>query len=437
MATAVETQLEAQIKTQFKGIQNEYASENAQQKSLRAEAIQFIQSKGFPTRKVEEWKYTSVKNLLNYGFTFSVLKRPSVSSITLNKIKQGLNPHFLNLVFINGELNTSLSNLDQLPKELHFSNEIPAIQKADFQDAFEAMSLAFAGQGFSLKVEKDFSLHKPLCVVHFVSLEGGSALAVLPQLRIELGAGSKISLIEHYMGTAGERYLLNGCTQVHLLPQSKMHFARIQDESMQGFHIGHSEFSLEKGAELKALSLSLGSQLSRHHLEIFHNQEESHSTVNGLYILRKEQHSDHYTEIHHKVGSCVSLQKYKGILDGESRGIFNGRIVIDPQAQKAYSEQLNNNLLLSNKAEVDSKPQLEIFADDVKATHGSTVGALNPEEVFYLQSRGLSKKIVLPLLCQGFITELINEVEEPSVREYLNNCTRRTLADLKITDPEI
>ncbi|MEK2643823.1 Fe-S cluster assembly protein SufD [Bdellovibrio sp. BCCA] len=384
--------------------------------SFRQAGYDYALNKGLPTRKDEEWHYTSVKVLNDVNFMPSAFNPVEPSHETIVEIKKYLNPEFTNVVFFNGVLNKTLSQ--ELPAgfTLRELSEYPN----HFDDAFDALNGAYLAKPFVLSLAKETSVDKPVNFVFFTSVEGGPALMVHPRIRVEVGARSSVKLLESYYGKTGVSYFVNSVFDLSIADSAKVSYVRVQGESQNAINIGRTRISVEKNASLESLAFATGAGLSRHTLEVSLKGAGSDSQILGVYAVQGSQHVDNTTLIDHQVGECNTNQLYKGILDGESRAVFCGKVLIQKDAQKANSAQLNNNLLLSSKAEADSKPSLEIFADDVKAAHGSTVGQLNREELFYLQSRAIPKSKAIPMLSYGFLSEVIYKISDENIQKWLS-----------------
>jgi Fe-S cluster assembly protein SufD len=388
-------------------------------------ALQKLTAQGLPTRKNEEWKYTNVKALSEGDFLSSLVTGAKASHETENEIQKFLSAQFFNLVFINGFLSAKLSNIDRLEivdlsqvmkgdkKTETTIDEIEAAMAGE-RDSFYFLSETFVGQGAVVKVSG--ALTKPLQVIFY----NEKALAVHPRLYFLVDEGAQLQLVERYLGPTEAKYFINTQTDILLKQNAKMEYLRCQNDSHQAIHVGRTQVSLSANSNFQSLVYTVGGLLSRHNLEVFHQGESSTSVLNGIYLVESSQHSDNHTLIDHMVGGCTSQQLYKGILKDESRAVFNGKVKIRHGAVKASSEQLNKNLILNSKAEIDTKPELDIQADDVKATHGATVGQLNEEELFYFASRGISRKQAVRLLSTGFVADLVDRLENQQTRVWLN-----------------
>lgn len=383
--------------------------------AFRQSAFEFAQNKGLPTRKDEDWHYTSVKLLGETDYTASTAEGFLPAHELFVDVKKFLNPEFTNFVFFNGIFNRTLS--DETPKTVKF--EPSKNWQTTFADAFDALNGAYLTQSWDLEIPAETSVDKPVNFVFFTSNSEGLALMVHPRLNIKVGKRSSVRVLESYYGTAGA-YFVNAVTNMVVGENAKATYVRVQNEPTTAVNIGRTNISVEAHANVECLSYATGARLGRHSLDVVLKGMASHTEVLGVYAVSGDQHVDNTTSIDHAVGACDTNQLYKGILDGSSRAVFNGKVLIRKDAQKANSAQLNNNLLLSRNAEADSKPNLEIYADDVKASHGSTVGQLNAEEIFYLQSRAIPKEKAIPMLSYGYLSEVIYKLSDDDIQKWLS-----------------
>lgn len=384
---------------------------------LRLAALSYAKNQGLPTRSDENWHYTSVKVLNDVQFMPSAFNPSQPTHETLLEIKKRLNSEFVNLVFFNGILNKTLS--DELPAGIEVcENTNP---ETNFQDTFEALNGAYQTAATVFQVKKEASVDKPVNFLFYTSMEGGPALMVHPRIEIKVGARSSVKLLESHYGPSGISYFVNSLFNLHVGDSAKVIYSRIQAEGENAINIGRTNITLEKAAQVESLVLATGAALSRHNLNIQLTGPGAHADVLGVYATRGSQHVDNTTVIDHQVGECDTNQLYKGILDEQSKAVFCGKVLIRKNAQKANSAQLNNNLLLSSKAEADSKPTLEIFADDVKASHGSTVGQMNAEELFYLLSRAIPKQKAITMLSYGYLSEVIYKISDLTLQKWLSS----------------
>lgn len=398
-------------------------------------ALAYYKKHGLPSRSDENWRYTNLKSIESGNFLPSTRTEGNINLSVVEQIKSRLNSEFYNLVFINGHLNNQLSHefIDFIQhNQKHINLTVNQGQSDNIVDTIDALNTMFFDQQLNIDFAKNSSISKPLCLFFFNQSEESSQIMASPRINIKIGDYSNLSLVEHYEGTKESNYFTNSDIKITMGESSNLTYIHSQCESSKATHFSRTSIIQGKSSNLVALSYSDGSQLSRHTLTLDLNQEYSTAKILGAYLVTNSQQSDHYTSINHNVGHCKTEQLYKGILDGNSRAVFNGRVFIQKDAQKANSEQLNKNLLLSSKAEIDTKPQLEIFADDVKATHGATIGQLNQDELFYLQSRAISKQQALAMLAIGFVSDVVEKIENNNIRIWLENRIVHTLEQYKI-----
>lgn len=419
---------------------------------IRTNGKNYFLAKGLPTRNDEAWKYTSVSTLKDASFEFQTTHTPTKNLALL--ADAWLQQDFTQVVFVDGVFNPKLST-DENSKELEilelqevlsskeksaFLSQFQAARKKAKtirQDSFEALNSAHAFSGIVIRAKKNQAAKKP---VQILFLQTQTSQAVYPKTFVIAENGSKLALLETYAGVLAsvngtEKSFTSSVTEVIVEPNARLDYTRVQSEALSDINIGTTRIFLQEFSHLQSLSYTTGAALSRHNLDIHCIGSQATAQVNGLYLVSGSQHSDHHTWIDHGVGGCQTTQTYKGIIDQSARAVFNGKVVIHKDAQKASSEQVNHNLLLSQQAEADSKPELQIYADDVKATHGSTVGQLNAEELFYMLSRAIPRDQAVEMLSLGFVNDLVEKVENEKVRSFLRTHLRqayfRTKADAK------
>ncbi len=396
--------------------------------SFRQAGYDYALNMGLPTKKDEDWHYTSVKVLAEKTFEPSALNASQPSAETLVEIQKCLSADFVNLIFFNGVLLKSLSA--ELPAGLTL-RDLPEYP-SQFDDAFDALNGAYLTKPFVVNVQKETSVDKPVNFIFFTSAEGAAPVMVHPRLFVDVGARSSVKFIESYYGQKNAAYFLNSVMDLRIGESANVTYVRLQAEGEQAINLGRTRIHLAKNANLESMAFATGASLARHSLDLTLDGEGSTSQVLGVYAVRGSQHVDNTTLIDHKIGGCDTNQLYKGILDDESKAAFCGKVLIQRDAQKANSAQLNNNLLLSGKAEADSKPMLEIYADDVKAAHGSTVGQLNKEELFYLLSRAISRDKAIEMLSYGFLSEVIYKLSDKKIQSWLSQHLDQTFKKLHV-----
>jgi len=399
-------------------------------RELRQKAFSRFSELNFPTMRDEEWKYTSVAPLLKVPFRYA----PEYSAPVLSKEELGRlifgQPDWNRLVFVNGVYSKELSMVSRLPKGVLVKNleqalsENPDLVKqrigkyAGFEEnVFTALGAAFLQQGAFIYFPAGVSFEEPIHLLFFSSGQKSATVAHLRNL-IVAEAGSRGVVIENYIGRSTEPYFSNVVTEILVGEKARLEHYKIQRESETGFQINHTEVHQERESKYLSFSVDMGGKLVRNnHRAMLDEEVECH--LNGLYIVTGQQHVDNHTVIDHMKPFSKSFELYKGILDGKARAVYNGKVFVRQPAQKTDSKQTNRNLILSEAARVDTKPQLEIFADDVKCTHGATVGQLDEEAIFYLLSRGMSRPKAMRLLTFGFANDVIGRVEIEPLRNEL------------------
>ncbi len=365
----------------------------------------FPQEHIFPTRKDENWKYTSLKSWLEKPYVLS-------SSSELSPI---INSAFAyKAIFVNGCFNQEMSVLPSMVT-VSFENTAAPSKK----DSLVLLNSRFTQSTTVLKVSDDANLESALHMIFLTSSEAGPSMNY-PQVRLEIGNHSRLSMLIQHQGLDSDHIsFVCSWLSIQVGVGAKLECAILQSQNFKSFHYEKAHFKIKDQAQVKILEVAIGSQLSRSEIDVDILGPDISAQLLGIYALSQNQQSDHYTSVKHLVGGSQTVQIYKGILADQSKGVFNGHVLIAPNAQKANSEQLNKNLLLSSEAEVNSKPELEIYADDVKATHGSTIGQIQKEEVFYLQTRGITKEKAIQLVSEAFIMEVVERLDNKQLKKAL------------------
>ncbi|HEX5084200.1 MAG TPA: Fe-S cluster assembly protein SufD [Blastocatellia bacterium] len=404
--------------------------------NLRAKAGAAFEALDFPTTRDEEWKYTNVAQVLKVPYRES-LSRGAAESSGLKKLAaRDIGPFTFEesresqLVFVNGAFSRELSNLTAVSKGVVAGNlaEIPSeyaavardhlASYADYREAsFTALNTASVGDGAFVYVPGGKVVEAPIHLLFISTTE--EPVASHPRVLIAAGAGAIATVIESYVSTGDGVYFTNAVTEVVAKEGAVVTHYRLQEESARAFHIATTQVYQERESNYASYAISLGARIARHDLNVALSDEYIETTIDGLYVVTGEQHTDSHTSIDHQKPHSVSHQLYKGILDGSSRAVFNGKVFVREGALLTDARQLNKNLLLSSDAHVDTKPQLEIFADDVKCAHGATVGQLEDEELFYLAARGITTERARALLTYGFAEDVISRIKLKSARRHL------------------
>lgn len=396
---------------------------------LRQEAMQRFSERGFPDtpgKHDEEWRFTSVAPIL--GVSFAPAPRVDDVGAALDRFRVG---GASRLVFINGRYSEKDSSLEPLPSGVVAGSLGGALEShrglleahlARYstyrENPFAALNTAFLSEGAFVYLPKGSAVEAPIELL-FLSIPGeATAVSYLRNLII-MEAESQARIVESYGGADGMAYFNNVVTEVVVGESANLDHYKLQRESRTAFHIASLQFQLERSAALSTLSISLGGGLVRNDINAVLDGEGCDLALNGLYVVGGEQHVDHHTVIDHAKPHGTSRELYKGILSDRSRGVFNGRIIVRPDAQKTDAKQTNRNLLLSDEALVNTNPQLEINADDVKCAHGATIGQLDADVLFYLRSRGIDVDTARHLLTYGFMSDISERIKVDAIRSEL------------------
>ncbi|WP_428827062.1 Fe-S cluster assembly protein SufD [Azonexus sp. IMCC34842] len=398
----------------------------------RQSAIERFARRGFPTRRDEDWKYTSVA-AIEKG-EFDLLPPPIGTSLAAQVSRLALPGSHL-LVFVNGRLETGLSHLGRLPAGIvlgslaysldqhpgELEKELPA---SDGASAFSDLNLALMADGAYIRLPPGAHVKGP---IQLLFLTSEANLAIHLRNLVLAGAGSSASIIEHHVAIGAPSYFTNTVTDIVLAPGASIEHYKLQQESPAAFHIAAVNVTQEADSRFVSGSFSLGAQLARVDITVGLQGAGAACDLDGLYVVDGPQHVDHHTCIDHRQPGCTSREFYKGVLNGAAHGVFNGRVVVYRDAQGSDAVQSNRNLLLSDNAEIDTKPQLEIWADDVKCSHGATVGQLDPAQIFYLRSRGIGEAAARALLSRAFAMEVIDRVRILPLQERLDDLLQHKL----------
>ncbi|ABS76820.1 Fe-S cluster assembly protein SufD [Coxiella burnetii] len=402
-------------------------NQNSQWHPWQKEQLKTFLLHGFPHRKVENWKYTNVTPIAEQAFSFGENTDADIADFIL--------PDAYRLVFINGHFAPRLSDLSGLPSAVQMTslkniqrdiqNEL-AIKK-DYQTAFSLMNDALFQDGLFLQVPKDCYLEKP---IHLIHLSKPTASLTMSQIRhvILLEENAKAVIFEEYQGTNGVAYFNNVVTQIKVNSAAHLELYKLQQEGDRAFHIANTSIHQNRHSQVTSGHIAMGSELSRDDLNYSLDEAGASCQLLGFYYLNDGCHVDNHTRIDHRVSHCTSQQNYKGILADKSRAVFNGKIIVQPNAKQTSAHQTNKNLILSSDAEVDTKPELEIYNDDVKCTHGATVGQLNEEAIFYLQSRGINRGAAEHLLTCAFANEVVEMLPNKVIADRIQQLVTDRLA---------
>ena len=397
---------------------------------IRSEAIKQFESIGFPSKKLENWKYTSLKNLLNTDYSVlpeinNVLEFKNIKKYLIDDIDS------YKIIFVDGKYCSHLSEtthegmdicilsaaLTQSKYELIIENYF---NKIALKDGITSLNTAFSNEGAFIHIPKNKFVEKPIQIIHF-STGNEASLMFQPRNMIVVDENSQVQIIERHQSLSENKVFTNSVTEIYADKKSIIDYYKIQNDNLQASLIDNTYVNQQRNSSFSMHTFSFGNELVRNNLNISQNDEFIETTIKGVTIIGNKQHIDHNTLIQHNKPNCNSHQDYKGIYDNKSTGVFNGKIIVEKQAQKTNAFQSNNNVLLSDKATINAKPQLEIYADDVKCSHGCTVGQLDKNALFYLKSRGIPEKEATALLMYGFANNILRSVKIPEIKNRINH----------------
>jgi Fe-S cluster assembly protein SufD len=402
-------------------------------KDLREGGIARFHELGFPNMKQEAWRFTSVAPLAEGSFE---LATPPARIPTLEDIR----PFLLleagpRLVFVDGFFQRSLSTplFDDVQSLAHVVTHRQDLVRQHLGKyattegrPFSALNTAFVSDGAFVHVPAKASISEP---IQLLFLATGKQVVTHPRNLIVIEREARAAIVETYASLEQDAYWTNAVTEIIAGDGARVDFHRVQRESPRAYHVASTHTQQGRDSTVNLHTVAFGAALARHDIGAVMAGPGGTLILNGLYLLAGQQHTDHHTTIDHAADHCQSHEYFNGVLDDKSRGVFTGRIIVRPGAQKTDSKQTNNNLLLSTDAHADSQPQLEIYADDVKCTHGSTVGPLDPRALFYLQSRGVGEHEARRLLTYGFAAEILGRMEVAPLRAQLDAIVRGRLAE--------
>jgi Fe-S cluster assembly protein SufD len=395
---------------------------------IRARAAESFARLGFPPPNAEQWRYINLAPIVSAEYR---LPEPGATATLDQDVTLG-DAAVAELVFVDGSYSAELSTVPELPAGLTISTLREASRTPEFLEQtlgsvadsqahpFVALNTALFDDLAIIHIADGVAIEKPVHLV-FLAGSGGQPSVISTRVLVVAGRASQASIVETYFGRDGA-YLTNAVTEVIAGPGSNLQHVKIERESSSATHIGYFRAVMERDASITSNVISFGGLVVRNELCASLNGEGADCSLYGLYLLGGNQKVDNHTTIDHLRPHTNSRQLYKGILDGKSNGIFEGMIIVRPDAQKITSSQTNNNLVLSQQAIADSKPQLEIHADDVKCAHGSTIGQLEEEKLFYLISRGIGRAEAENLLTFGFAAEVIERITTPRLRQQIEHC---------------
>ncbi len=423
-STAIDTPLTSVLQEEFKKAESKRNNTDSVLTQKQKEAFLDFEKTGFPSIKNEEWKYTNLSSLLKEDFNpspASSLRKEDITAFLYNLEANAL-------VLINGVYVKELSTLLAPESEL----EITEIKNASkeliekyfarktysSQDGLSLLNTAFSENGLLVRVKKNSVLKHPVILYNFTDSRHGNVL-VQPRNLIIAEENTQAAIVETFHTIGTNHAFTNIITEIVLKQDANVDYYKIQDDTENTYHVGTTELLHEAKSISSSSTITIGGAITRNNLNITLDAEYSEAYLNGLYLLTGTQHVDNHTIADHAKPNCYSNELYKGIMDDKSTGVFNGKIFVKQDAQKTNAFQSNKNILLSKEASVNTKPQLEIFADDVKCSHGATTGQLDEESLFYLRSRGIGEAAAKRLLLHAFANDVLERIKIEPLRELL------------------
>jgi len=396
---------------------------------IRTSAIKNFENKGFPTKKEEAWKYTSLNSILKNDFTVfpkheNLIEFKDVKKYFLHEIDT------YKVIFIDGKFSSFLSATTH--EGLDICTMSSALNKPKYkiiideyfnaiaskEESLTSLNTAFSNEGAYINIPKSKIAEKPIEIIYF-STGIENALMVQPRNLIVVGENAHVQIIERHQSLNSNPVLTNSVTEIFAQKRAIVDYYKIQNDEQTANLIDNTYIAQKQQSHVSVHTFSFGGNITRNNLNFYHQGEHIDSTLKGITIIGDKQHVDHHTLVQHATPNCESHQNYKTILSGSSTGVFNGKIYVEKEAQKTDAFQQNNNILLSDKATINAKPQLEIFADDVKCSHGCTIGQLDETAMFYMQQRGIPKKEAKALLMYAFSNEVIGSIKIPELKQRI------------------
>ena len=401
---------------------------NSDVHEIRTKAFQNFEELGFPSKKLEAWKYTSLNSILKEDYSIfpsheNALELADVKKYFIHDIDS------YKVVFIDGKYSSFLSETTHdgidvclMSSALSKSKYKPVIEnyfnKAAKQDNLTSLNTAFAKEGAYIRIPRNTEVEKPIQVINFTT---GSEAATMVQPRnlIVVEQNAHVQIIERHQSLTKNPVLTNVVTEIFADRHATVDYYKIQNDHTTASLVDNTYIEQQSESTVSVHTFSFGGNITRNNLNFFQKGERIDSILKGITIIEGKQHVDHHTLVHHIEPNCESHQDYKGIFDERSTGVFNGKVVVEKEAQKTNAYQQNNNVLVSDRSTINAKPQLEIFADDVKCSHGCTIGQLDDQALFYMQQRGIPKKEARGLLMYAFANTVLESVKIPEVKERI------------------
>jgi Fe-S cluster assembly protein SufD len=408
---------------------------------IRTEAFGAFENKGFPTKKDEEWKYTSLNAILKHDYNVFPKAIPTLAYEQVKKFLLNETDCY-NLIFIDGVFSSFLSETTHDGLDVCVMSA--ALEKPKYKmvidtyfnklanknNSLSDLNTAFSNEGAYIQIPKNTVVPKPIQIVNF-STGTEKELLIQPRNLVIVGENAHVQIVERHQSLTENKTLTNSVTEIFVKTRGIVDVYKMQNDRASASLIDSTFVSQKRDSIASVHTFSFGGNLTRNNLEFYQEGEHCVSHLNGISILNEKQHVDNHTLVKHKAPNCESHEMYKGIYDDRATGVFNGKVIVEQAAQKINAFQQNNNIIVGDKASVNTKPQLEIFADDVKCSHGCTIGQLDESALFYMQQRGIPKKEAKALLMYAFSNDALKDVKIPELKAQLNKIIAHKL-DVKI-----
>lgn len=424
------------ILSSFIALENEVDT-NSYVHNVRNAAINDFEQLGIPQRKGEAYKYTSLKALFNKEYSLFPKKETDISYSDIQRFLVHQIDAY-RVIFIDGIYSSHLSQtthdkFDVCLMSSALNNPKYAVVIENFynklavKDGLTSLNAAFAKEGAYIHIPQNIAVEKPIEIVYF-STGNEAQLMTQPRNLVVVGENSQVQIIERHQSLSDNAVLTNSVTEVYAAKRSLIDWYKIQNDHLNASLIDHTFVEQKDNSEVSVHTFSFGGKLTRNNLNFYQRGEHCNSILNGVTIIQGKQHVDHATLVHHTAPNCESFQEYKQIFDERAVGVFNGKVLVDRIAQKINAYQQNNNILVSDTATINAKPQLEIFADDVRCSHGCTIGQLDDDALFYMQARGIPKKEARALLMFAFANSVLENVKIPEIKTRITKLIANKLA---------
>jgi len=428
-------ELKEKLVASFMAFENQ-VDVNTNLHDIRTEAIKNFEEKGFPTKKDEAWKYTSLKTLLKHDYS---VFPDQEATIDYNTVK----PYFLHnidtykVVFIDGIYSSFLSKTTHDGLDVCLMSS--ALNKPKYKmvidtyfnkiankDSLTSLNTAFSKEGVYINIPKGKVVDKPVEILYF-STGKENTLLIQPRNLIVVNENSHIQIIERHQSLTENPVLTNSVTEIFVNKRAVVDFYKVQNDTLEASLIDNTYIQQKQGSICAVHTFSFGGKLTRNNLHFYQIGKGVDSILKGITIIKGKQHVDNSTLVHHISPNCESHQDYKGVFAERATGVFNGKVIVNKEAQKTNAYQQNNNIIIDDKATINAKPQLEIFADDVKCSHGCTIGQLDQDTLFYMQQRGIPKKEAKALLMYAFSNTVLDSVKIPEIKKRINKLIAKKL----------